>query len=1220
MLTIYKASAGSGKTFQLALHYLKMVLGVKAPSDNRWRLNPQLLTDMPSVAHRRILAITFTNKATEEMKSRIIASLDAVAHATTPLDHDYIPMLMDEFGCTFDDLQGAAGRALVSVLLDFSFFNVSTIDAFFQTVLRTFARELGIQGDYNIQISAADAIRDALNLLLDSLNIADSRKYPDKRMARIRTWLEGRAGNAKGKFNPFKRTSSDFTGLVREIEKIFTEDFKPLQAELVEYLDDARPLAEFRRALEGMLESAVAELPAIGLKARGAIEASGQTGIKATVRTYIDNLCDGKVDMAAKRLPAAFARHIQGDITGELKMNKGSVACPAYIQALSDLAAECTELYGRFRTVSLLLSKVPHLEFISLMLQYLDEVRDDQNMLILDDTTSHISRIIGGSEIPFIYEHLGNRLDHFLIDEFQDTSRLQWKNLLPLVSNSHADGADSLIIGDVKQAIYRFRNSDASILGRDLETVDFPDHEMVLLRGNTRSDNCNFRTAHGIVRFNNTILPTLAEIALGVPNPPGFMGDEVRQMCSANRADLSACIEVLPFAVDDVQGRVDAIIDNILRQHDEGGYLWRDIALLYRSGSNIKELVKALLDRRIPLQSAESLYIKNTPSVRLLVALLNMLAKAGLPTPGAGDDESVKAQPGESTPEATADTPEKKEYIDPVLFEARYNFFTYQAGLEPREAIDKALEAATGVLEDDAPDNEMARTLDQAIRAIQRKHPATLVATIEAILAAELVPPATVKAEKDYIAAFTDLALDYSEHTDNDLNGFLSWWEQHQNKATIIPPADCDAVQLLTIHRAKGLEFDCVHLVDFDWKLVDDRESAWIDIRPTDPAKATPGSFGIDIGLPVDRAIIPPLMCFDLSASQIGYPGSPFRDFLDAQQMLMRTDALNIAYVGLTRARTRLSVYYDPDAQDTIGSALAETLDRVVAESADTVDTIAITEEVYDAETRTLSMYVEPTAPLTPEKLAERAAKEEAKKAREEANRAKAESYSTDYTSVVRADMIALVTVEALDPRDEARDTDDPADDDPESRAEATTVDAVEAAIRRRKRQKLERTQRGLDLHEILSHIETFDAARDNVDAVFDAAFAEAAESEGFVAEHRDEYRDVIAAMLANPEAARWFDPANHIDTEIPYHAPWEEGDKGDPEHLGKVRRMDRLVELSDGSIEVVDYKFTKIQDIDNINQVRGYMASMATVFPGRTIRGYLWYHDLGLIIPVSAS
>lgn len=151
-------------------------------------------------------------------------------------------------------------------------------------------------------------------------------------------------------------------------------------------------------------------------------------------------------------------------------------------------------------------------------------------------------------------------------------------------------------------------------------------------------------------------------------------------------------------------------------------------------------------------------------------------------------------------------------------------------------------------------------------------------------------------------------------------------------------------------------------------------------------------------------------------------------------------------------------------------------------------------------------------------------------------------------------------------------------------------------------------------------HAEAFiDSFFHNKDVPY-AAFAEAAESEGFVAEHRDEYRDVIAAMLANPEAARWFDPANHIDTEIPYHAPWEEGDKGDPEHLGKVRRMDRLVELSDGSIEVVDYKFTKIQDIDNINQVRGYMASMATVFPGRTIRGYLWYHDLGLIIPVSAS
>lgn len=1220
MLTIYKASAGSGKTFQLALHYLKMVLGVKAPSDSKWHLNPQLLTDMPSTAHRHILAITFTNKATEEMKNRIVASLDAVAHSKDTSDHSYIPMLMDEFGCSFDDLRSAAGRALVSILLDFSFFNVSTIDSFFQTVLRTFARELGIQGDYNIQISASEAIRDALNLLLDSLNISDSRKYPDKRMSRIRQWLETRAGSAKGKFNPFKRTSADFTALVRDINKIFTEDFKPLQTELVQYLEDADRLSRFRTVLSGMLESTVAALPAVGLKARGAVEASGQGGIKATFRTYLDNLCDGKVDMSAKRLPAAFGRHIAGDVSAELKLNKGYEPSPEYVQALTDLSADSRRLYSRFRTISLLLAKVPHLEFISLMLQYLDEVRDDQNMLILDDTTSHISRIIGGSEIPFIYEHLGNRLDHFLIDEFQDTSRLQWKNLLPLVSNSHADGADSLIIGDVKQAIYRFRNSDASILGHDLEAVDFPDHETVQLRGNTRTDNCNYRTAHGIVRFNNTILPILAEIALGHPDPPGFMGDEVRQMCSAERADLSSRIEILPFASDDPSGRIESIINNIIRQHDEEGYLWRDIALLYRSGNNIKDLVKALLDRRIPLQSAESLYIKNAPSVRLLVALLNMLAKAGLPATGQGGDEDKPLEnPGDATPVPgpDADKPAPERYIDPVLFEARYNFFIYQAGLDPSEAIDKALDTTAGTLEEDDTGRDMARTLDQAIRTIQRKHPATLVATIEAILSAELVPPATVKAEKDYIAAFTDLALEYSEHTDNDLNGFLSWWEQHQDTATIIPPADCDAVKLLTIHRAKGLEFDCVHLVDFDWQLVDDRESAWIDIRPTSENKNSAKGFGIDIGLPVERDLIPPLMCFDLSESEIGFADSPFMDLLKAQQMLMRTDALNIAYVGLTRARTELCVYYDREAQGTIGEALAQALARAVEVSDDTDDTISITEDAFDAETRRLSLTIEPTAALSPEQLAARLAGDEAGKERERLNRDKAEMYSADYTSLVRADMIALVTVEALDPREDSYDMDDAADDDAESRHEDSTFDPVEAAIRRRKRQKLERTQRGLDLHEILSHIVGFTATTDDVDSVFESAFAEASRSEGFNADNRDEYHDVIVSMLTNPDVERWFDSENDIETEIPYHLPWEEGDRNDPDKLGKVRRIDRLVELADGSIEIVDYKFTKVQDLDNINQVREYMRAMADVFPDRKISGYLWYYDLSLIIKV---
>ena len=433
MLTIYKASAGSGKTFQLALHYVKMVLGVKQPDDKKWQLNPLLVEGtIPSRAHRRILAITFTNKATEEMKSRITASLNDIARANDPGDHPYINTLMDEFGCSFDQLRTAAAKALMTLLLDFSFFNVSTIDSFFQTVLRTFAFELGIQGDYNIEIDSKDTIRTALNRLLDDLtNETKGQNSKDATLfGRVSRWLQNRTAGSDGKITIFKRNSGEFNNLVEETNLIFTEDFKPLQAELVKYLDDPSRLTGFGSTMRNIVEEGRQAIIKAVDDMLNAIELSGQAAkMKKAQQTALKNIHDDFNYLLAKISNAGVTKLVTGDydfLTGMLKGNQPN-------DILADGACTFCEVMHRhflpFYTATVLLKAIPHLEFISIMMRYLDDVRNEDNLLILDDTASHISRIIGGSEIPFIYEHLGSHLHHFLIDEFQDTSRLQWKNL-----------------------------------------------------------------------------------------------------------------------------------------------------------------------------------------------------------------------------------------------------------------------------------------------------------------------------------------------------------------------------------------------------------------------------------------------------------------------------------------------------------------------------------------------------------------------------------------------------------------------------------------------------------------------------------------------------------------------------------------------------------------------------------------------------------------------
>lgn len=1210
MLTIYKASAGSGKTYQLALRYLKMVLGVKNPSDGRWQLNKALLTDRPSRGHRRILAITFTNKATEEMKSRIIASLDDIAKATDANSHNYIPTLCEQLNCNFEELRTAARHAMVSILIDYSYFNVSTIDSFFQTVLRTFSRELGIQGDYNIEISSTNIVRTALNMLLDELETKRVDKSEPK-LLRVRNWLNNRVIEAKGKYNVFNRNSGDFLNLVKIVDRIYREDFRKQKDSLSEYLDDPEKLDNFRQIIEQKLADEQAQFVQAAHDFETDINASGQEKyVIASTKSLIDKIITQKFDWD-DRSNKIHQRLLYGPkVIGscEYRLKAKGVVEGAYETAVDRFMERIRCIYVRYRTLKILLSIVPQLEFINLSLKYISRVCAENNLLILDDTSTYISRIINGSEIPFVYEFIGTHLQHYLIDEFQDTSRLQWQNLLPLVKNSHAAGDDCLIIGDIKQAIYRFRNSDASILGRRLEETDFPEAEGREIVGTSPSENRNFRTAHGIVKFNNTLLPRFAAMAMNEDTPEGFTGPHVQQMCVDSRAHLDARIALFPFnkkgenAKKSHEDRIRIIIEEIHRQHDKG-YRWSDIALLYRNGNNMEDIVKALLDEGIPLRSVDSLFLSNAPSVKLLVSLLKMLTVAGLP-------EKKEDSRHSSIPKT-----------DPVVFESRYNYFLNHGGpdgtpLSPQEALAKALDPAEGGGTEADTEKTLPKTLNETIRSILHRHPATIVATIEAILAAGLIPDTLLNKEKDYIAAFTDLAMNYGETRDNDLNGFLDWWSQ-QSKAAIGAPADFDGVQLMSIHSAKGLEFKCVHLVDFGWELVDVRETVWLDIRPADEEHPL-NEAGIEMPFDIPRELYPPIACFSLKNNALEYPHTPFRKYLDEQYRLFRIDALNIAYVGLTRPQNELNVYFDIDEPKdgaasgafTVGNVLYHVLPEIIGKKVDETDpySLFIPEEAFNVEDHSLILEVPATKPLDKDEIEKRQKKEAEDKKREQELADEAAEFTRNYTSEYRSDVESVINVKSLET------SVDPGEDDPEE--DEVAADDTETMIKRHRYQKSENTQRGLDLHEILSHL-PYVQSSDNLDALLEEACEASRLSAGYCVENEAAYKETLKKILTDERISRWFSPESRIDTEIPYHKPSPEHKSDEFADLGVVRRIDRLVEYKDGRIEVVDYKFTTEESERYVRQLREYVTDLDAVFPGRSVSGVIWYCDLDKIAPI---
>lgn len=485
----------------------------------------------------------------------------------------------------------SAALAEKELLSDYSQFNVSTIDSFFQTVLRTFARDVNHQGDYAVELNDSDAVEAGIGLMLDEINYGD---HPDAR--NIKRWVDTLTAKkiAEGKrFNLFDTGSEIRASLRKFVEKMCGEQFRRRSGEMEKYLASGMLPRLAARVAEELDKTIPAEARRLG--ERFAREFEGRDAIldnlKFDLRKIIDALRRAEVPDRKAVGPDATKAFInlaewkEGDEMKPLfnvskmpKVGKETLFPPgAFVAACAELAREARALLVRHSLLTDLLAGCYNLEFLGFASEFINVYRKDNNLILLSDTNELLKRIIKDEEMPFIYERMGLELTNFMIDEFQDTSRMQWDILKPLVSNSLASDNDSLIIGDVKQAIYRFRNSDSSMLAHDIENVDYPDKHIT--RGTRPEENTNYRSAHDIVRFNNSIFTVLADI----DRVPAYEG--VRQSLPAQTASKPAYVRIdfRAKGADKETDTLEALVADIRREH-EAGYSWRDIAVLVDKG------------------------------------------------------------------------------------------------------------------------------------------------------------------------------------------------------------------------------------------------------------------------------------------------------------------------------------------------------------------------------------------------------------------------------------------------------------------------------------------------------------------------------------------------------------------------------------------------------------------------------------------------------------
>ena len=855
MINIYKASAGSGKTFTLAREFIKLILGHKN-EDGEYMLN----RPGSRSGHRAVLAMTFTNKATEEMKSRIIHELAVLAGCEKDWDgkSPYQDDLCKVFRCNPEQLSVAAKDTLSGLLYDFSRFSVSTIDSFFQTVLRAFAHEADVSSNYALELDDEAVITMSVDQLLQSLN----HGKPSGKSHEIETWITGYMKSLVdqgAQFTLFNRSGNVQSELIRFIAKIHDDTFKDNETQILEYLTDSKRFPEFCKVVfnsSDEIRQATARLCSEALSAINGM-ADADKLVSKNVISYLKNW---SVNGWYKEIGKTVTNVAEEPVKMWSAAAKKSGMMPAEVETAVVMATNSIlDCYSRVSTLNVIKKNLYQLGLLSVLLELIDRFRRENSTLLLSDTNSLLSHIIGGDDSPFLYEKLGVRYHHYLIDEFQDTSHSQWANMRPLLKESLSYGYDNLVIGDEKQCIYRFRNSDPSLL-HNLHTEDWAKGHTEV-HGEDPSENTNWRSSSDVVRFNNALFTSIAR-----QYELEDVYSNVVQQVSPKHENHHGYIMLSCFDPK-TDSKLEALeqLARELRRQLESGYRPGDIAILVRRTNEGEEIIRYLEELRLEdptypvfdIISDKSLKISSSDAVNNIISRLRMLS-------------SVDITSGRHS--------KSNREVARVLNDYEQAF---TSGASPEQALARALEnmRARGVEGETGEEKLEDETL----------HGVDLISLVESIISTN-IDPSLRQSDSAYITAFVDLLAKFVGQGHADIRSFLQWWDDSGCEISIAGSSDNRALNILTVHKSKGLEFACVHIPFAEFSTSSTGDIGWFEIPHID-------------GIPDE--LLPPMMPISVSKALVFTPFAEQYEEIKRQQLL---DQTNLLYVAFTRAVDELIV------------------------------------------------------------------------------------------------------------------------------------------------------------------------------------------------------------------------------------------------------------------------------------------------------------------------
>lgn len=834
MLTLYKASAGSGKTFMLAVRYISIV--ARQP-----------------LSYGSILAVTFTNKATYEMKHRILSQLYGISRSL-PDSRPYFDTVRKLIPSNVTDsmIRENCGKALQYILQDYGHFRVETIDSFFQSVLRGLARELQLGSDMTIEIDQETAVSDAVDAFLSKLR-GDSREsdavsqFIQKNIDDDRSW-------------DIARQLKTFS------KQLFSEVFMEKGDSLRQLLEKSGSIGGYLRSVKQWRDKNTDELEK-SLKSLGEQIKDLLNGMGIplhTLNTYQRNLIAGIADCSwlDKSPGATIVNAIENPGTlFPSKVLKGNPQLADEAgRSIVPLLEKALELRQKHTfTVNSCQSATANLSELGLLLDIRKEIllqNEEQGRFILADTADLLGSLKEG-DTSFVFEKTGSFTDHVMIDEFQDTSRLQWKNLFILLDECLSRNEDCLVVGDVKQSIYRWRNSDWNIFNTEIE------RDLARYSPYTEPLKTNRRSLYNIVDFNNKIfghaVSAVESVYAGLFGGTGYdtlrkaYSDTYQHVPKEKEDHRTGYVKVSIIEKNEKGADRKALlldmVENELDALFKAGVAPGDIAILLRRAIDIAAIAGHFATKRPEwkMVSGEAFRLDSSPSVRILVNAMRWIA----------DEKDQVA-------------------LASLVWEWRNHILKDGASLE-------------NIFSANADMDICGHLASQIPREISEKR-ATLGGMSLYQLAEHLFRTLGMDRavnQDAYVMAFLDVVGDYASNKNGSLADFIALWDEKLHKEAI-PSGNADSIRLLTIHKSKGLEFHTVILPYFEWSMYNPRNDTQLWIEPDEA--------------PFDRMPLLPVNYTSTLKDSV-FAGQ-FRE--ETGQQLV--DNLNLMYVAMTRPICNLVV------------------------------------------------------------------------------------------------------------------------------------------------------------------------------------------------------------------------------------------------------------------------------------------------------------------------